>query len=586
MASPIPPTYNVQTEFDVPAVMRDGVTLRANVYRPIGDGPFPVLLTRLPYGKDLPLGSAVLNPVQAARRGYIVVVQDTRGRFASEGDYTVFVHEREDGFDSVEWAAQLPDSNGDVGMYGASYFGFTQWAAAREFPPHLRALFPFVTWANVQDGVFMRGGAIELGLSRHWSVQNSLDPALRMARATGDPRQVFAALQRIAADLDAFPNSGYAELPIKGYSQRRGDDALAIFDEALDRRNDEGFKDTTNVVRGYADLALPAYHAGGWYDIFLNGTLQNYVELTRQGKAPQKLLIGPWTHANQSEMIGDVYFGFAASASLINLQIDLQSLQLRWFDRVIKNIENGIEQEPPVQIFVMGINRWRTEQTWPLARAIATPYYLHSSGNAGDDHQDGVLSTDLPDAEPTDHYAYDPRNPVPTVGGALLMHPNFPSGPRDQRAVEQRSDVLVFTSAPLDQPVEVTGPITVTLFAATDARDTDFVARLVDVHPDGFACNLTDGIIRGRMREGIANESLLTPGEIVEYHIDLWATSNVFLPGHRMRLDVTSSNFPRWDCNLNTGAPLGETKEAVIAHQTIYHDRAHPSCVVLPIVPA
>lgn len=587
MTSPTstPRTYSVQTDFDVPATMRDGTVLRANIYRPVGDGPFPVLLTRLPYGKDLPLGSAILNPVQAARRGYIVVVQDTRGRFASGGEWHPFLAEREDGFDSVAWAASLPGSTGVVGMYGASYFGFTQWAAARAGAPQLKALFPFITWADPLAGVFLRGGAIELGTTRNWSEQQALGTTLRRTMPTGDQRLIADGVMKVAADLDALPVRGYAELPVKGYSARRDDDFLTDFDTSIDRRADTAYIDQVSVAGGYDQLELPAFHAGGWYDIFLDGTLRNYMELTKRGKAPQKLLIGPWSHGQQDERVGAVHFGMASALGFINLQIDFNSLELRWFDRWLKDIPNGIEQEPPVQIFVMGINRWRAEPAWPLARAVATPWYLHSQGSANSLKGDGMLSLTVPAVEPADHYAYDPLNPTPTLGGALLMHTLFQSGPQDQRPVERRADVLVFSSEPLQQPLEVTGPITVTLYATTDAVDTDFVARLVDVHPDGFARNLTDGIIRGRMRDGIANERLLTPGEVYRFDIDLWATSNVFLPGHRIRLDITSSNFPRWDRNLNTGDPIGEGIKAVTAHQTILHDAAHPSHVVLPIVP-
>ncbi|MBA3824748.1 MAG: CocE/NonD family hydrolase [Ktedonobacterales bacterium] len=582
----IPLSYNVQIEFDIPATMRDGTILRANIFRPVASGPFPVLLTRLPYGKDLPLGNSVINAYEAARRGYIVVVQDVRGRFASEGEWHAFLAERPDGYDSVEWAAQLPGSDGTVGMFGASYFGFTQLAAARERPPHLRALAPFITWARTEDGPVFRGGALELGLGRHWSQINALDTSLRRTRPTGDPRQIIGGIMRLAAELDALPERGYADLPVKGFSTRRDDDALNDIDAAIDQRADASYLDIASAANSYDALAqYPALHIGGWYDIFLNGTLQNYTELTARGQAPQKLLIGPWSHTAQDERVGSVAFGFGASAGLINLQTDLHSLQLRWFDRFLKADPNGIDTEAPVQIFVMGINQWRAENAWPLARAVPTPWYLHSGGAANGVAGDGTLSPEAPGTEPNDTYAYDPMNPVPTVGGAFLMHPLFQNGPQDQRPIERRSDVLVFTSAPLTADTEVTGPITVTLFAATDAPDTDFVARLVDVHPNGFARNLTDGIIRGRFRNGFAQEQLLTPGEITQFTLDLWATSNVFRAGHRIRLDITSSNFPRWDRNLNTDAPYGEGTESAVATQTIVHDRTHPSHVVLPIVP-
>jgi putative CocE/NonD family hydrolase len=580
-------TYGVQVEFDVPATMRDGTVLRANVYRPTGDGAFPVLLTRMPYGKDLPLAGAILNPVQAARQGYIVVIQDTRGRFASAGEWHPFIAERQDGYDTVEWAAHLPGSNGDVGMYGASYFGFTQWAAARENPPHLKAILPFITWATPQDGMYMRGGAVELGLTRHWSVQNSIATALRRVSVAGDPRLLGPAIANIANQLDDLPRGGYADLPVKGYSVRRDDDALNDTDLAIDQRRVADYLDLVSVAPGYDTLAIPAFHGGGWYDIFLQGTLQNYAELQKRGRAPQKLIIGPWTHTTQDERVGAVDFGFASSAAFINLQIDFQSLELRWFDRMLKGIPNGIDQEQPVQIFVMGLNQWRNEPAWPLERAQPTPWYLRSNGHANTLEGDGTLSPERPGYfESSDRFTYDPQQPVPTVGGALLMHPIYQGGPQDQRPIERREDMLVFTSAPLEAAMEVTGPITVTLYASTSAQDTDFVARLVDVHPDGFARNLTDGIIRGRMRNGITNEALLTPGEVYPFEIDLWSTSNVFLPGHRIRLDITSSNFPRWDRNLNTAAPYAEGTEAITAQQTILHDYSHPSQVILPIVPA
>jgi uncharacterized protein len=583
MAAAQPPTV-VHVELDVPATMRDGVTLRANVYRPEGDGPWPVLLTRLPYGKDLPLGTSMMDPVQAARRGYMVVVQDTRGRFRSEGDWYPFIHEDLDGYDSVEWAAGLPGSSGRVGMYGASYFGFTQWAAARERPPHLAALFPFITWADALDGTSMRGGALELGIMGHWLMQQTLDPIIR--QNVRDPQALRAALDRLISELDGLPRGGYAELPLQEFGPLRRLDSAQFVADVLQRYNDEAYIARVSVAPFYERLDVPAYHAGGWYDIFLNGILQNYTALAARGATPQKLIIGPWSHGAYGQIIGDEDFGFRSATALIDGQIDFMSLQLTWFDRWLKDIANGIAAGPPVKLFIMGENVWRDEQEWPLRRAVPTPHYLHSAGGANTGAGDGTLSPAMPDDEPVDRYVYDPHNPVPTVGGALLVHPSYRPGPVDQRPVESRRDVLVYTSAPLERDVEVTGPVTVTLWAATSARDTDFVARLVDVHPDGRAINLTDGILRARFRQGIhAPESLVNPGQAYAYQIDLWATSNLFRAGHRIRLDVTSSSFPRWDRNPNTGAPLGEGTELVPATQTILHDAAHPSHVLLSIVP-
>jgi putative CocE/NonD family hydrolase len=580
------PASAVQVEFDVPGTMRDGTTLRANVYRPGGAGPWPVLLTRLPYGKDLPLGAAVIDPVQAARRGYMVVVQDTRGRFRSEGEWYPFQHEDVDGYDTVEWAAALPGANGRVGMYGASYFGFTQWAAARERPPHLAALFPFVTWSDALDGISMRGGAVELGLQANWLLQQSLESVFRRHAGEQDPRALGADLARLIGELDGLTRGGYGELPLRDFGPLRRVGSGRPMTDSIARRGDAEFVARDGVAAFYDRLEVPAYHAGGWYDIFLGGTLENYGALAARGRAPQKLLLGPWSHGNADEVIGDVDFGFRASGALIDAQIDIMSLQLLWFDRWLRGVPNSIEAGPPIKLFVMGENVWRTEQEWPLRRAEPTPFYLHSGGGANGAGGDGTLDTRAPADEAADRYTYDPHDPVPTLGGALLLHVSYRPGPIDQTPIEARRDVLVYTTAPLPQDVEVTGPIIVTLWAASSAPDTDFVARLVDVHPDGRAMNLTDGIIRAHARAGRgAPEAPIEPGRAYEYRIDLWATSNLFRAGHRIRLDVTSSSFPRWDRNPNTGAPLGEGTELATATQTILHDAAHPSHVVLPVVP-
>jgi len=566
------PESAVQVEFDVPATMRDGVTLRANVYRPAGAGPWPVLLTRSPYGKDLPLGSGVLDPAQVARRGYMVVVQDTRGRFRSDGEWFPLLDEDVDGYDTVEWAASLPGSSGRVGMYGASYSGFVQWAAARERPPHLAALFPFITWADAQDGSLMRGGACELGLQANWLLLLTLDTVFRRHAANPDPRVLGVALNQLIAELDGLPHGGYAELPLIEFGPLQRVGSQQPLNDAIARRTDRALAARGGVAAAYDRLNVPAYHAGGWYDLFLGGTLQNYTSLAARGGAPQKLLIGPWSHTSLGEIVGDEDFGFRAGAALIDGQIDLMSLHLRWFDRWLPDAPNGVEAEPPIKLFIMGENVWRTEAEWPLGRAEPTPFYLHSGG--------------LPEDEAGDQYAYDPRHPVPTLGGSLLLHAAFRSGPRDQRPIEGRADVLVYSTAPLSADVEVTGPISVTLWAASSAPDTDFVARLVDVYPDGRAINLADGIIRARARGGLGMpETLIEPGRAYEYHIDLWATSNLFRAGHCIRLDITSSSFPRWDRNHNTGAALGTDVELVTASQTILHDATHPSHVVLPIVP-
>jgi putative CocE/NonD family hydrolase len=549
-------------ELDVPAVMRDGTVLRANVYRPAGDGPWPVLLTRLPYGKDLPLGASVLDPVQATRRGYMVVVQDTRGRFTSDGeDWEPFRSEPEDGCDTVAWAAGLPGAAGQVGMYGASYFGNTQWTAAIQRPPALKAMVPFITWSEPLDGLWARGGALEIGTAFNWVLLQGLNQLMR--RHAGDRGAMVRAIGALVADVDHLASDNYWRLPLRGFEPVA---RHRIADLDLARvLADPAAADHFRVAGRHDRVDVPTFNVGGWYDIFLQGTIDNYLAMRERG-VPTKLLLGPWAHSASLNPIGERNFGFGAQLAFIDLQFDFLSLQLRWFDHWLKGVDTGVLAEPPVKIFVMGVDRWREEPAWPLARAVETAWHLRSGGG---------LSQEPPAAdEAPETYAYDPSDPVITRGGALLMTPEFRPGPLDQRSMESRPDVLVFTGDALERDLEVTGPVKVRLWAATSAPSTDWVARLCDVFPDGRSLNLTDGILRVRDQGG-------APGE---REVDLWATSNVFRAGHRIRLQVTSSCFPRWDRNLNTGEPVGEGTRMEVAHQTVFHDATRASRVLLPVV--
>jgi putative CocE/NonD family hydrolase len=581
------PPIGVHVDFNVPATMRDGTVLRANVYRPDDGGAatYPVLLTRLPYGKDLPSGSSVLDPAQAARRGYIVAVQDVRGTFASEGAFAPFQNEADDGADTVAWAAMLPGANGSVAMYGASYFGYTQWAAASRHPAALRAIAPMITFGDPDSpafGVLSRSGVIELGTQGDWNLEMGLDQIARRYR--GEPQQLAKALYALVKEIDALPTAGYRELPLVGFGPlaRHGlDEPVTV---GIERRHDEAFLERSRVSRAYA-FDLPALHIGGWYDPFLNATLQNFANMRARGHANQRLLIGPWTHGNVNRVQGDLDFGFASSGALMDLQVDLMTFQLQFFDRWLKGVQNGLDAAPAVKYFVMGANIWKTSETWPPDGAYEEAWYLHSQGAANSSRGEGWLSRARPEGESADSYVYHPASPVPTVGGATLLPSTYRPGPRDQRAVEERQDVLVYTSEPLAAPLEVTGPVGAVLYVATDAPDTDFVARLVDVYPDGMAITVTDGITRMRYRNGTDEDSPpLRPGEVCRIQIDLWATSLVFPPGHRIRVDVTSSSFPRWERNLNTGADNATTTEMRAARQTVLHDEAHPSHLVLSVV--
>lgn len=577
--------YGVRVEFNVPATMPDGTILRANVYRPDdgGAGTYPVLLTRLPYGKDLPLGSSVLDPVQAARRGYIVAVQDVRGTFASGGAWLPLANETEDGAPSVEWAASLPGANGIVGMYGASYYGFTQWAAAKGRPAALRAMAPMIAWDNPDNGVVSRGGVIELGLQTAWNLQTGFDQLARRHR--GDMPALSAAFSTLVRELNGLPPAGYAELPVQHFGPLARAGVAEPLDYYFERVHDQRAMAPATVTPAYETLDVPVLHIGGWYDVFLSGTLRNFMGMRERGHRDQRLLIGPWTHGNFSHVLGEVDFGFAASGAMMDLKSDLMSYQLAFFDRWLKNVPNGSDRELPVKYFLMGANVWKSATTWPPEGATEQRWYLHSDGRANTAQGDGSLRPEPPENEPADTFHYDPANPMPTIGGATLMHPLFRAGPRDQRPIERRADVLVFTSRELDGPLQVAGPVRVELDVATDAPDTDFVARLVDVYPDGTAITVTDGITRMRYRGGRwAHTEPLRAGEVYHIVVDLWATAIVFLPGHRLRLDVTSSSFPRWERNLNTGADNLRTTEIRVARQAVYHDSEHASFLALPVL--
>ena len=569
----------ITAEFDVPAPMRDGVVLRANVFRPADDGRYPVALTRTPYGKDYASVTPFADALRLARAGYVVVIQDTRGRFRSEGDWTPLKNESQDGYDTVEWAAQLPGANGVVGMFGGSYHGFTQWMAAKQAPPSLKAIVPTITWADTRNGMQWRGGAREFGLLAFWYL-NSLTLDITFKRMRGlPPTEQAQAMAAVVREIDRLRGEGYHSLPLKDFEPFERLGLLGDLHEVIANAENPEHNAPFSIANAYEQVQVPSLNVGGWYDIFSAATFQNFSGMRSTGSTPaarqSKLVIGPWSHVNYSNTVGDVDFGFAAQMALMNMQTDLTSLTQRWFDYWLKGIDNGIMQEPPVKLFVMGDNVWRDEQEWPLARAQAMPFYLHSGG---------ALSAEPPGDETPDEYSYDPADPTPTYGGNTLMHILYGPGARDQRAIEARPDVLSYTSAPLARDTEVTGPLVVRLWAASDAPDTDFIARLVDVHPDGFAQNLADGIIRARYRNGAAPEPI-EPGQVYEYTIDLWSTANVFKAGHSIRVDIASASFPRWDRNLNTGEPFGEGSEMRPARQTILHDAEHPSQIVLPIVP-
>ncbi len=570
--------YEVTLERNVATPMRDGTVLRADVYRPKADGPFPIILMRLPYDKTGAITGDYAHPSWYARQGYVVVVQDCRGRWASEGEWNPFFNEGRDGYDTIEWAASLPGTVPKVGMYGASYVGLTQIRAAVEAPPHLTCVCPAVTASNYFEGWTYEGGALHLAFTENWSMFLATDTA----RRAGKPE-----IERMLNKASGTDSWGwYQYLPLKDFQpHREGGMAPYFFDWVEHSTFDDYWKETAPELR-YGNVQAQGLHIAGWYDIFLDGSLKNFAGFGSQGQGAarggQRLMVGPWYHYPWTPQVGEINFGPSAVGSRVD------QTQVRYYNWLLRGEDDGISAEPPVTLFVMGENVWRSENEWPLKRAVNTPYYFHSDGYANSMYGDGTLSTTPPTEESHDVYVYEPRGPTPARGGhSCCIEWIVPQGPFDQRPVEMWREVLCYTSEELTAPLEVTGPVKVKLWAATSAVDTDWVAKLVDVFPDGRAINLTEGIIRARFREGLETPKLLERDQIAEYEINLRATSNVFLPGHRIRVDVASAAFPHWDRNPNTGQKLGEAtiSDVESAMQTVFHDGGRPSHIILPVVP-
>ena len=544
--------------FDLRAPMRDGVTLSADVMFPAGapeNGKrYPAIVLRTPYIKANPLTYA--NARYFAERGYVYVMMDVRGRGDSDGEWKPYVHDGRDGYDAIEWVAAQAWSNGKVGTLGGSYLGRIQWLAALEQPPHLGAMVVLVTPS---------------------------DPFVETP--TGLPSPMHLCWEhyvsgRVLQPMEAVQWSEvYEHLPLLTMDERVGRTMANWREQIAHARMDE-YWDRICYQNRFEQVNAPVLHISGWFDDEQVGTPMNFIGMTTRGAAEardkQRLLMGPWGHAvNTTQKLGEVDFG---PQSLI----DLKGEQARWFDRWLKDDEDA-GGAAAVTIFVMGENMWRDEAEWPLARTQFTPFYLHSGGMANSRFGDGALTSDTPrEDEPPDGYRYDPARPVPFISEPTSSQIG---GPDDYAAIERRDDVLVYRTEPLTEDVEVTGPVRVELYASSAARDTDFMAKLVDVHPDGFVQRLCDGMVRARFRAGMERPELIEPGHIYNYEIDCWNTAQVFKAGHRIGLEIASSAFPKYDRNLNTGADLGVTSEMAVAEQRIYHDAAHPSAVILPIIP-
>ena len=580
----MPSTISIEIRSDVATPMSDGTILYSDLFLPAGNDPHPTILQRTPYDKASALSQQMLDPISAAKSGYSVVIQDVRGRYSSEGIFYPFFNEIRDGYDTIEWIAEQPWSTGKIGMCGASYVGATQWLAAISNPPHLTTIIPNVTASNYHNGWTYQGGAFELGFNISWTLLQ-----LTLANLKNISVQKPDLITKRGSLINAIDHMEQTfQWPTLKTFPYLLDGLAEYFYDWVSHPDFDDYWNTINIENYHSKISIPTLNIGGWYDIFLGGTLDNYKGMkssrsTEVDKSNQRLVVGPWQHgARGSSVVGEEYFGIASDA----LAFGIDSLHLKWYEYWLKGIANDIMSSSPVKIFVMGDDIWRDETTWPLSRARDTTYFLHSGGHANTKHGDGWLDTDKPVDEPNDIYLYNPNDPVPTAGGPLCCNPHFMrNGAFNQNQLEDRPDILIYSTSPLENNVEVTGHIMVYLWASTSAVDTDFTAKLIDVCEDGCARNLTDGIIRARYRNSMSNPEPVNPGEPYLYEIDLWATSNVFKVGHKIRLEISSSNFPRFDRTPNTGTVISEESTFQPAIQSILHNFTYPSHITLPIIP-
>jgi putative CocE/NonD family hydrolase len=533
--------------------MRDGVQLFANVFRPGGPGTYPTILIRTPYGKGEDWSA---NHQVFVEHRYAVVVQDVRGRYESQGNFEPFTQEAADGDDTLNWIAKQAWSNGKIGMTGGSYLGIVQWKVAVLNNPHLKAIFPWVSGDDdYTDRAYSTGGALKLGHRLLWIEENLKQPGYE------------------APSFEKY----VAALPLRRADKIATGHSVTLLQKILDHPADDAFWQSMSIRDQLKNVKVPVFSVGGWYDNYVESDLDAFTTLHKQSTV-HRILIGPWPHDVNTLMPGS---DFGRDS-----QILFRKTQMEWFDQWLKDKDVPMMSKPPVRIFVMGTNQWRDETEWPPKGTRPVKFYLESKGHANTLNGDGTLTTEPVIKSEHDIYVFDPNNPVPTRGGAVCCNPKiFPWGPMDQRPVEQRNDVLVYSTPVLHDDIEVTGRVELTLFAATTATDTDFSAKLVDVLPNGVAKNLTDGIMRARYRKSLAKPELLKPGAVTEYKIDVGVTSNVFQKGHRIRIEISSSNFPRFDRNPNTGKPIAEESLLVPATQTIHHDKNHESYVLLPLAP-
>jgi len=540
------PVNSIKHETKIPVPMQDGVNLAAEIYRPDAPGKFPALmLLRYFRGRHQNVRGEFF-----AKRGYAVVLVDCRGRYDSGGKWTPYVNDPQDGYDAQQWIGRQDWCNGRIGTFGLSYNAFTSYMAAPLGSPYLKCIFAR-SGQQTNFGHLYNDGVMQLNVIFEFGLHTKQGSQTQRIFPVDDPH--YRRLPLIGA-VDEFAGVQHVK------------------DWFIHSRYDDYWK-AYGIKEKYSRIKAPAYFITGWYDNLLHENWRNFQGFRKQGGSKEaregaKILVGNWAHGGSSGYPG------------------LLDLQSRWYDHWIKGIENGIDEEPPIKIFVMGANKWRGEHEWPLARTKFTKFYLHSGGHANSVRGDGTLTavSPPPNSSP-DRFEYDPEKPVYTLGGQISTHSDV-RGPKDRRSTQERNDVLVYTTDPLAEDLEVTGPVELQLYCASSAVDTDFTGTLTDVYPDGRAIHICEGIRGATLRESLEQPTPIEPGKIYPMTISLWETSMVFRAGHRIRLDVSSSNFPRYARNQNTGLPLGTSAEVKVAHQTIYHDVQYPSHLILPVIPS
>jgi len=566
------PTYDIQVEQNVPVPMRDGTVLRADVYRPQAEGRYPVLVGRVGYKlRDWVMDFYTPTGEYYARRGYVVVWQNVRGTFASEGRFHPYRDDawgaNRDGYDTVEWAARQPWSDGKVGMLGASYSGLTQYLTAPTCPPHLEALFVQMGWGSAYADMF-RDGVYQLIIRAWWPV----GMVLHHLEDETAPPGTEAARDRLAKAMEEM-ESWHRHLPLKSFPPLEG--LADWYFEQLDHPEDGPYWWPTDLSTRFSEVDVPIVHWNGWFDYRFDVTLNAFQGIRAHGRSErcrkgQRLVIGPWCHVPPPAW--ELDFGPEAV-------LDEYACRLRWYDYWLKGMENGVMDEPLVRVFLMGANRWLEMEDWPPSEVAYRPIYLREgTGRSDASLNNGGLTFVLPGgAEQPDSYLYDPADPIPS------LRTFEDTGPKDHRSVEGR--MLTYTSAVLERDLTVVGPVQAVLYGLSSAPDTDWMVRLCDVWPDGQSMSVCDGVLRARYRNSLEREELLIPGQIYRFEVDLWATAQVFQAGHRLRVQVTSSDFPWYDRNLNTGGPFGEEVRGQVAVNTVFHDAMRPSHVVLPLAP-